>query len=126
MGGSLLLQACDRDLSGPTQSPGMSRALPRAVAFDPGTNIADVLDSFSIGGVYTVLPVSGYPRNAQTIPFAPAIFVYTRSPEDTGFTRILFHAIPRGLTCPRVFPYASLRKASWCRRRLRSSSAGIA
>lgn len=102
-GGSLLVQACDRDRIWPTQSPGISPTRSRAAVFDPGINIASVLDSFSIGGVYTVLSISGYPRNAQTIPFAPAVFVYTRPPEDTVYANPISRH-PTGIDLPVGLP----------------------
>jgi hypothetical protein len=65
--------------------------------------VATLLDSFAIGGVYTILPLSGYPRNAQTIPYAPPIFVYTRLPEGAVYANPISRH-PTGIELPAGLP----------------------
>ena len=81
-----------------------------AVAFDPGVNIGQILDSFAIGGVYTILPISGYPRNEQ-VPFGPIHLVYNRSPEAEVYAdRISRH--PTGIDLPAGLPVRVLAEGA--------------
>ena len=103
--------ACDREPTAPGPGQAVRHSGALAVAFDPGINIAHVLDSFAIGGVYTILPISGYPRNVQPVPFGPIQLVYARSPEaDVYASSILRH--PTGIDLPAALPVRVLAEGA--------------
>jgi hypothetical protein len=101
----VVAQACGKEPTS-AERPALARPLGSvAPIFDPTINIAAMLDSFAVGGVYTVLGGSGYPR------LVSGALLYAAQPEASVYSSSI-RGHPTGIDLPVGLPVRILAEGT--------------